>query len=57
MNKPTSGDCLIIKFDSEKQQFYCSLIADRRSGKVRRSGMERRSGKDRRKDNENISEN
>lgn len=55
MNKPTSGDCLIIQFDSEKQQFQCKVIADRRSGKVRRVEMDRRSGKDRRKGNENTS--
>jgi hypothetical protein len=56
MNQPTYGDCLIIQFDSEKQQFHCKVIADRRSGKVRRSEMDRRSGKDRRKGNENISD-
>lgn len=55
MNKPTSGGCLIIQFDSEKQQLHCKVIADRRSGKGRRAGMDRRSGKDRRKGNENTS--
>ena len=56
MNKPASRDCLILQFDSEKQQFHCKVIAERRSGKLRRGGMDRRSGKDRRKGNENTSD-
>jgi hypothetical protein len=35
---------LILKFDSRRQKFICSLTSDRRSGKDRRTGKDRRKG-------------
>ena len=44
MDKLKQQNCLILSYDSEKHQFSCSVISERRSGKDRRNGKDRRKG-------------
>jgi hypothetical protein len=43
-NPKPQKNCLIFSYDSEKRQFTCSVISERRSGKDRRNGDDRRKG-------------